>query len=100
MTKTKNIDREYQSLRAERDRLREEVNKINDEFAKFTSSTNALRKEHDKQFDVITKQKKKLRQLERDNTQLKVLNEVHKEANANAQKTIQSMSIPNRKETN
>lgn len=100
MTKTKNVDHEYQVLRAERDRLRAEVNQINDEFAKFTASTNALRKEHENQFDVITKQKKKLRQLERDNTQLKVLNEVHKEANANAQKTIQSMSIPHTQETN
>lgn len=94
MTPTKNSDHELQALRAERDRLREEVNKINDEFAKFTESTNIIRKEYEEQLDLIGKQKKKLRQLERDNSQLSVLVEVHKETNANAQKTIKSISIP------
>lgn len=81
--------REARALKADNDRLRQTYG---DQLEAAQRAQELLRKEYFEAAELVSEQKKKIRQLTKDNEQLTILVEVHKEGNASVQKMIDSLT--------
>lgn len=83
------VAKENRVLKSEFDRLRQAHA---DYVETAQRAQDLLRKEYSEATELIAEQKRKLRQLTKDNEQLNILVEVHKESNANVQSMIDSLT--------
>jgi len=82
--------------KAETRALKSEADRLKQAHADYVETAqraqDLLRKEHAEATELIAEQKRKIRQLTKDNEQLTILVEVHKESNANVQNMIDSLT--------
>lgn len=83
---------EVRALSIEKDVLRRDLNKARDEVEDLSKMKAIMMKENEEHASTISRQKKQIRLLQKEKSQLKILNEVHKETNANARKAIESLA--------
>lgn len=80
------------SLTIERDVLRRDLQKAKDEAEDLTRMEAMMMKENEESASLVVRQKKQMRVLQKEKSQLQILVEVHKETNANARKAIESLA--------
>lgn len=83
------LAKENRALKTEADRLRQAHA---DYVESAQRAQDLVKKEHAEATELIAEQKRKIRQLTKDNEQLTILVEVHKESNANVQNMIDSLT--------